>query len=66
MTIQEPYLAGFRRMAGVALPPPAEVAVATVSHGYGTIIIIEACKLFSRRQVATTACAILPAPGIVG
>ena len=33
---------------------------------HGTIVIMKACKLFSKRRVATTACAVLPALGIVG
>jgi hypothetical protein len=52
-------------MARIALPP-AELAAAIVLQRQGTIVIVEACKLFSRRRVATTACAVLPAPGIVG
>ena len=42
------------------------LAAAIVLQRQGTIVIMEACKLFSRRRVATTACAVLPAPGIVG
>jgi len=64
-TRREPYLAGSCRMARIALPP-AELAAAIVLQRQGTIVIMEACKLFSRRRVATTACAVLPAPGIVG
>jgi hypothetical protein len=45
---------------------PAELVGAIVLQRQGTIVIMEACKLFSRRRVATTACAVLPAPGIVG
>jgi hypothetical protein len=30
------------------------------------LVIMDACKLSSRRRVATTACAVLPTPGIVG
>jgi hypothetical protein len=48
----------------IALAP--EVVVAPVLHEEGTIVIMEACKLSSRRQVAATACAILPAPGVGG
>ena len=53
------------RMAWIALPP-AELAAAILLQRQGTIVTMEACKLFSRRRVATTACAVLPAPGIVG
>ncbi len=45
---------------------PAELAAVIVLHRHGTIVIMEACKLSSRRRVATTACAVLLAPGIVG
>ena len=45
---------------------PAELAAAIVLQRQGTIVIMEACKLSSRRRVATTACAVLPTPGIVG
>ena len=61
----EPYLGGSCRMARIALPP-AELSAAIVLQRQGTIVIMKACKLFSRRRVATTACAVLPAPGIVG
>src|SRR5882762_1429760 len=64
-TRREPYLAGSCRMARIALLP-AELVTAIVLQRQGTIVIMEACKLFSRRRVATTACAVLPAPGIVG
>src|SRR5260370_41201134 len=37
-----------------------------VLQWHGTIVIMEACKLSSRRRVAWTGCAVLPAPGIVG
>jgi hypothetical protein len=43
----------------------AELAAAIVLQRQGTIVIMEACKLFSRPRVATTACGVLPAPGIV-
>src|ERR1035441_5775055 len=43
-----------------------ELPAGIVLHGYGTIVIMKACKLSSRRRVATTACAVSPAPGIVG
>ena len=46
--------------------PPRLNSAAIVLQRQGTIVIMEACKLFSRRRVATTACAVLPAPGIVG
>jgi hypothetical protein len=39
---------------------------AIVLHRHGRIVIMDTCKLFSRRRVATTACAVLPTPGIVG
>ena len=67
-TRREPYLAGSCRMARIALPTAelAAVAAAIVLQRQGTIVIMEACKLFSRRRVATTACDVLPAPGIVG
>ena len=42
-----------------------ESRAAIVLHRHGTIAIMKACKLFSRRRVAKTACAVLPAPGIV-
>lgn len=45
---------------------PVERAAAIALQRLGTIVIMEACKLSSRQQVATTACAVLPAPGIVG
>src|SRR5260370_1409715 len=45
---------------------PAELAARPSScKRHGTIVIMEACRLFSRRRVATTACAVLPTPGIV-
>ena len=37
-----------------------------VLHRHGRIVIMEACRLSSRRRVATTACAVLLTPGIVG
>ena len=39
---------------------------AIVLQRHGTIVIMEACKLSSRRRVEWTACAVLPTPGIVG
>ena len=64
-TRREPYLAGSFGMARIAFPR-LELAAAIVLQRQGTIVIMEACKLFSRRRVATMACAVLPAPGIVG
>jgi hypothetical protein len=45
--------------------PSAELAAAIVLPRLGTIVIMEACKVSSRRRVEATACAVLPAPGIV-
>jgi hypothetical protein len=39
---------------------------AIVLRRHGTIVIMERCKLSSRRRVEWTACAVLPTPGIVG
>jgi hypothetical protein len=39
---------------------------AIVLRRHGTIVIMEACKLSSRRRVEWTDCAALPTPGIVG
>jgi hypothetical protein len=55
-------LVGWRRLR----LPSAELAAAIVLQRLGTIVIMEACKLSSRQRVATTACDVLPAPGIVG
>jgi len=52
-------------MARIALPP-AELAPAIVLQRQGTIVMMESCKLSSRRRVEATACAVLLAPGIVG
>src|SRR5260370_28199200 len=52
-TRREPHLAGSCRMARIALPP-AELAAAIVLQTQRTIVIIEACKLFSRPRVAAT------------
>jgi hypothetical protein len=52
-------------MTRIALPT-AELAAAIALQGHGTIIIMEARVLSSRRRVATTAYAVLPARGIVG
>jgi hypothetical protein len=48
-----------------ALRPMLSFA-ATILHKDGTIVTMEACKLSSKRRVATTACAALPRHGIVG
>jgi hypothetical protein len=45
--------------------PSAELAAAIVLQRYGTIVIMEACKLSSRRRVEATASAVLPTLGIV-
>ena len=39
---------------------------AIVLRRHGMIVIMEECKLSSRRLVEWTACAVLPTPGIVG
>jgi len=39
---------------------------AIVLHRHGRMVMMDACKLSSRRQVVTTAYAVLPTPGIVG
>jgi hypothetical protein len=39
---------------------------AIVLHGHGTIVIMNVCKLSSRRRVVTTACAVLLTRGIAG
>jgi len=60
-------LARIAEKADMTMPElSAELAAAIVLQRQGTIVIMEACKLFSRRRVATMACAVLPAPGIVG
>ena len=46
--------------------PSAEVAAAIVLQRHGTMVIMEACKLFSRRRVEWMVCGVLPMPGIVG
>ena len=45
---------------------PVALAPAVVLPGRGTLVIMEACALSSRQRAASTACAILPLPGIVG
>ena len=45
---------------------PVETAAAVVLLGRGTLVIMEACALSSRQQAASTACDVLPLPGIVG
>jgi hypothetical protein len=52
--------------AGARLSRVPSDGAGVVLQRHGTIVIMEACKLFSRRRVATTACAVLPTPGIVG
>src|SRR6266851_9079503 len=42
------------------LDTSAELAAAIVLQRHGTIVIMEACKLSSRRRVESTACAVLP------
>jgi hypothetical protein len=44
----------------------AELAAAIVLQRHRTIVIMEACKLSSRRRAEWMACAVLPTPGIVG
>ena len=69
-----PNITSDLRASGLALFPikmSAYISVnrtpaAIVLQRLGTIVIIEACKLSSRQRVATTACDVLPAPGIVG
>jgi hypothetical protein len=48
--------------------PPAAVVIraAIALQRLGTIVIMVACKLSSKQRVATTACDVLPAPGIAG
>jgi len=43
----------------------SELATAIVLHRQGRMVIMDACKLCSRRRGVTTACAVLPTPGIV-
>jgi hypothetical protein len=45
---------------------PFELVAAVVLPGRPTLVIMEACALSSRQREASTACAILPLPGIVG
>src|SRR5579863_9680085 len=45
---------------------PVELAAGLSSClGAGTLVIMEACALCSRQRAASTACAVLPLPGIV-
>jgi hypothetical protein len=37
-----------------------------VLHFYGRMVIMDPCKLSSRRRAAWTGCAVLPTPGTVG
>ena len=50
----------------VTRPNPVELAAVVVLPGRGTLVIMEACALSSRQRAASTACAVLPLPGIVG
>jgi hypothetical protein len=57
------------RMAGCLLFPIYEAVVAKEEetlHPHSRIVIMDACKLSSRRRVASPACAVLPTPGTVG
>jgi hypothetical protein len=42
-----------------------DCTAAIVLQRHATIVIMEACKLSSRRRVESTVCAVLPALGIV-
>ena len=42
-----------------------ELGAAVVLRGGGTLVIMEACALSSKRRAASTACAVLRLPGIV-
>src|ERR1700689_1406538 len=62
--VGQPHLGGSRRIARIV--PSAELAAAIVLQRHRRIVIMEGCKLSSRRRVEWMACAVLPAPGIVG
>jgi hypothetical protein len=49
----------------VSLPVAAPDSAAIILHKNRVMVIMEACKLSSKRRVATTACAALRTPGIV-